>query len=473
MTDKLFSVPTKNKKQRRWIRYLSGIGLIVGLALILYGPPLPPGSRADNHGSHDNRGAGNQAIVETVPEARDLIEARYTGKGVTVGHVEGSPGDYLPNFRDRRFFGMQLTARSGTSAINSHANGTARTLYGRDGLAPGIKDVYFYTTWHWMGPQVLRAGSDDPPIADGRRLFTHSWIGHAGGMAADVLRRIDYLIDEYDTVMVVGVNNGANSKVPALLASAHNVIAVGKANGDSSGKYTRFEGRGRCKPEVVARRSTTSGATPVVAAVVARLLEAADQLEDSEAQQSEVIKAIVMAGAHKPTGWQCAVGKPLDEHLGAGIVRLGASLDILMAGRPKSEQTIDRQGWDFQTLASNQHRNYELVLDTPNVNVSIILIWHRRIDGRKITDLVTGQAKWLDNALVANLDLRVSRKDQKGGHQVIAQSTSSIDNVEHIYLQQPPMGRYDVQVLRQDHIAQDWDYAIAWRVEKQPVVAKQ
>ena len=108
------------------------------------------------------------------------------------------------------------------------------------------------------------------------------------------------------------------------------------------------------------------------------------------------------------------------------------------------------------------------MVDAPNVNVSIVLVWHRRIDGRMITDLITGRAKWLDRPLLANLDLRLSRKDQQGRHQVIAQSTSFIDNVEHIYLQQPPVGRYQLQVLRQDHISQDWDYAIAWRVENRP-----
>ena len=36
--------------------------------------------------------------------------------------------------------------------------------------------------------------------------------------------------------------------------------AVGKANGESSGGYTRYEGPGRCKPDVVAQRSTTSSA---------------------------------------------------------------------------------------------------------------------------------------------------------------------------------------------------------------------
>lgn len=460
----------KHKKPLIWIQRLVRGGLIIGLVWILYGPPLPPGGWAGEKVSRGHRGSSGQAVE--ISEDRHRKATRFTGQGVAVGHVEGSRGNYLPNLRHRRFLGMQLTARSGTSVVNSHASSTARILYGRDGLAPGIEDVYFYTTQHWMGPQVLRAGSSQSPIVDGRRLFTHSWIGPASRIAADVLRRVDYLIDEHDTMMVVGVNNGANSEVPALLASAYNVIAVGKANGQSSGKYTRFEGRGRCKPEVVARRSTTSSATPVVAATVAKLLEAADQLDDGAARQSEVIKAILMAGADKPVGWRCAVGKPLDEHLGAGVARFGESLDILMAGRPSPGERVNRQGWDFRTLASGQPHNYELVLDAPDVNMSIVLVWHRRIDGRQITDLLTGRPKWLDHPRLANLDLRLSQEDELGRHQTIAESTSVIDNVEHLYLQQPAVGRYRIQVLRHDTIAQDWDYAIAWRIEDRPVATK-
>ena len=103
------------------------------------------------------------------------------------------------------------------------------------------------------------------------RLYTHSWIAPATAGYEDILRRIDYLADVRGVVMVVGVNNGAGNPVPPLLASAYNTISVGQWDGHSSGGYTTVEGAGRCKPEIVAPGGLTSFATPVVAAVVARL----------------------------------------------------------------------------------------------------------------------------------------------------------------------------------------------------------
>src|SRR5690606_26494394 len=157
-----------------------------------------------------------------------------------------------------------------------HATTTAGVIYGPGNLAPGITDVHCYATAHWLTEGYLRAGTPLPPVEDDRRLFNHSWIGGSGGPGdLTVLRRVDYIVDARDAIMVVGVNNGRNTTVPSLLCSAYNVIAVGSTN--SSGGYTSVDGEGRCKPDITAPTRMTSFATPMVGAIAARLLEMGDK----------------------------------------------------------------------------------------------------------------------------------------------------------------------------------------------------
>src|SRR5690606_1735666 len=127
--------------------------------------------------------------------------------------------------------------------------------------------------------------SAEPPVDDGIRLFNHSWIGGASSAAPHILRRIDWVIDERDAIMCVGVNNERTSAVPVLLASSYNAIAVGTArgNGNSSGGYTTYEGVGRCKPDLVGPRGLTSFATPSVTACCAILMERAAGADDERA----------------------------------------------------------------------------------------------------------------------------------------------------------------------------------------------
>lgn len=390
-----------------------------------------------------------------------------TGRFIPMGHVEGEPGDYLPDLDSKAFERVRAVARSGPSKFNGHTFSTATIIYGPHGLAPGVDEVSFYTSSHWMTTAVLHAGTDQPPQADGRRVFTHSWIGPGGRFSQEILRRVDYLIDHEDVMVVAGVNNNAPSEVPALLASAYNVIAVGLASGKSSGGYTVFEGPGRCKPDLVAPAGKTSFSTPMVAAVVARLLEAADRMGDvPNARRSEVIKAVLLAGAAKPPRWNPHNGHPLDEHLGAGVVRADRGYRILTAG-PSAPGTVPcASGWGFESLTPDGTQQYEFDSDTTVKGLSAALVWNRRIDGRIVRDLLTDQLRWLDLPRLADFDLRLFSIDSQGQKVLVGESASGVDNVEHVYKKMLPPGRYVLEVMRKDTLGEDWDYALAWRVER-------
>lgn len=429
-----------------------------------------------------------------------LGKAIPTGQGITVGHVEYGPGQYMPDISSPNFHGVTFVERSGASRVSGHANDTARVIYGLTGLARGVDVVHGYDSRDWMR-SYLNAGSPDPPVGGPIRLLTHSWISDARN-AADVLRRVDWQIDTFDTVMCVGVNNGRQTPVPYLLGTAYNVIAVGTADtGGSSGGYTRLEVAGRCKPDIVGPRGLTSFTTPAVAACAARLLQAADEMTDEShlAGKAQVIKAVLLAGAVKPDGWQPAPGKPLDEHLGAGIVNFNNSLLILQAGPPSGSASApgiapgsipgetasepgnhdvtgesdsdpvrlpNRMGWDFRAIGPEQSHAYTFGLQAPMGEASIILTWHRRITGRPTDNTSPSRSIWYGLPRLADLDLHLYHTDENGEERELAVSQSKLDNVEHIYLTHLDPGRYRLEVTRPESVHEEpWDYALAWRVE--------
>ena len=415
------------------------------------------------------------------------------GRGVIAGHVEGIDQRYVPNWRHQRFKGTLFVQRSGQGEVFQHASQTAALVYGRGGMAPGIRVAHCFSTRHWLTDGYLMADTDQPPTDDLPKLFNHSWIADPPRGAELVLRRVDYQIDRRNVIMCVGVNNGRGSRVPSMLASAYNVIAVGSATGGSSGGYTAIETSGRCKPDIVAPQKLTSLATPTVTAMVARLMEAAANLDEAHrkrAAEVELIKAVLLAGATKPKRWQPSEGKPLDEHLGAGMVNVDHSLQILQAGPSDPGQIRRRYGWDVRDAEPGAREAYEFETTQAMGEMSIVLAWNRRISGITIRHPQSGEARWVGAPRLADLDLRLLRlsgaEDEgatadatDGGDELadqryesvetVAVSASSIDNVEHIYLPKLEPGRYRIEVSRQPTPpGEAWEYALAWRVELAP-----
>ncbi|MFW6033387.1 MAG: hypothetical protein ACOCTI_08450 [Phycisphaeraceae bacterium] len=403
------------------------------------------------------------------PDARDRLGNDLPlGRGVVMGHVEGGKAAYLPDLEASRFEGVEFTPVSGPSHLFKHAQQTAAIAYGPRGLAPGVEDVRCYRTSHWLGGGFLRTGTPLPPAKAEVDVFSHSWVSDSSGHAEEILRRVDLVADRDDTVFCVGVNNGRPSRVPRLLASAYNVIAVGTDSGASSGAYTRVEGEGRCKPDIVGPQMMTSFTTPMVASCAARLIEAGRRLEGSaaaRARRSETIKAILLAGATKPWNWAPAKGKPLDERLGAGLVNVDHALEILLAGPAKPLTDAGEAAWDFRSAMPDSRLAYRFENDEPGRDISVALTWHRRVAGRSGFNVVKQQPQWLDPARLADFDLVLHYTSPSGQTGVIGRSESGVDNVEHIFIEQAPPGEYRLEVVRRpDGHDEPWDYAVAWRV---------
>ncbi|WP_145446889.1 S8 family serine peptidase [Mucisphaera calidilacus] len=452
--------------------------------------PVPgPGAGGE---SEPLRPAGPRA---TTVQAIGLDKARFrlgrdlpVGRDIIAGHVEGGATQYLPDGRKPVFDYVRFVPRSGPATPFDHATATAGVIYGRGGLAPGIRIVHCFSSMAWIGEAYLRVGTDEPPLEDDPiRVFSHSWITQETRGIEQVLRRVDYQIDTRDVVMAVGVNNGPDSEIPPALASAYNVIAVGTTNGRSSGGRTPVDGIGRCKPDLVAPGGQTSFATPAVAAAAASLLEAADRLEaDGEAGgRSEVVKAVLMAGATKSLDWRAQPGRPLAERFGAGTLNIDNALKIMQnprlalpslegAGEDDELPRIRRRyGWAFESLATGETRSITIKANRLLGPVSLMLVWNRQIKGEVIGRPFTPKPVWLPRPLLSNLDMRLVALPDEGGvaaePTVFAESRSRLDNVEHLYIHALPPGVYRLEITRRPfpltYEPELQDYALAWRIE--------
>lgn len=475
---------------------------------------------------------------------RQLGATMPTGRGIVVGLVESS-GDntnirYIPNTHADQFKGVSFEKASGPSKVSGHAEATARLIFGPTGLAPGVRNAKLYqdvidelpavdqnagTDWlqqclhvrrlHFVDPSdtrrhmIMLLTDDLPPDPQGCDIFSNSWIRGGSFDCEQVLTRVDYMVDEFDTIVVAGVNNQGNTAVPPLLSSAFNVIAVGNSGRRSSTGYTRWAAAtpGRCKPDIVGHMQQTSYNTPVVTAVIARLLETARQMPASTdnidatqtraesdandgakqrtanaAAKAEVIKAVLLTGADKSVGFEPENGRPLDPHHGAGAVRFDTSYEILTAG-PLSRQLLEdstitpERGWNFDSIPNSTVHLYTIKIDQPTRELCVTLTWHRRVKihgsqgamrdprtNQLILHPLTQKPIYKDTVKTANLNLAVVRLD---GDEVdiLAKSLSRVDNVEHIYLKDLPAGNYTFNVSRYDQHDEDWDYAIAWRMD--------
>ena len=419
--------------------------------------------------------------------AARLGEDLPTGAGVVVVQTEALDPGYSPHQGNGQFSGIEFVERSGATDPSLHASKVGFAFYGgTDGVAPGIPTVNLFEVNDFIGAGHLRYGSsslpDNPP--GGARIFNHSWIG-SGGASADIniLRRADFAANTFKTLWVVGVNNGAGSDSPPLLAGMHHGIAVGKADGDHAEADTGVgtEQQGRMKPELVAPADFTSFATPVVAGCAALLYETHDVTPalsgNAIADLPQVIKAVLLAGASRSETWTNApeskgpqrgsTSRPIDEIYGAGLVDIDRSHAIYTgleqsgdAELPASA-TMAGPGWDFESMSNGEILWHRFSIDSVADEIGILVTWNRIVASNFAT------------ATHPDLDLELFRIVDEAPESLVGadaasfvtgnvRSASGVDNVELIHVRGLAPGDYAVRLSRLDGNSVSTRAAIAW-----------
>ena len=285
----------------------------------------------------------------------------------------------------------------------------------------------------------------------------------------------DYAI-EYGTLFVSAVNNGGSVSPPG---TGYNCISVGAYGGSSSIGPTLDNGR--CKPDITAPEGATSFSTPQVTGAAAVLMQAAlrgDGGDTNSAFDMRTIKALLLNGAVKPTDWTNSNSSPLDARYGAGVLNVFNSYEQLAGGKrgfcasnsvaigtdhPPGSNTnsiVTNRGWDFENFSSSTTNDTVMhyCFDVSNVMITATLVWNRQSGETNINNLDL----FLFNATNSNL---------------VACSTSLVDNAEHIFVSQLAAGRYDLQVWKaggSGMVSASETYALAWQFVPSPmlVIAK-
>ncbi|MHB1035482.1 MAG: hypothetical protein ACYC35_12170 [Pirellulales bacterium] len=430
--------------------------------------------------------------------AKELGALVPTGAGVKVAQVEarndgGSPPDNTPNcvpdLTLDEFAGKTITVKTAGADTSGHATTVGKLFYGKaTSTAPGIQEIDSYWADDWLRGGFLKSGQNPSPPATSVRVFNHSWIGSSDSLTVDALKRVDYLVETYDAMQIVAVNNGTGLNQWPYLSHAFNAITVGRSNGshvtgttsvaDSQGIYLA----GRVKPDIVSPQPSTSAAAPTVAAAAALLIETAHQnpalsLNGSYAvngqtiyhgETSEVVKAALMAGARRAdvVGYAVNTANGLSDRYGAGELDIFNSYHIIAAGKqPNREQAgagayVGPQGFDYDTafLRGDSATYHFMTGSDPNrlIRLAASLAWNIDISGP-----VAGQFN--NTASLANFDLSLYSVGAQGDVE-IASSKSTLDNTENLWTARlAPSTEYSLQVRRADSGAAR-DYGLAWQL---------
>lgn len=305
-----------------------------------------------------------------------------------------------------------------------------------------------------------------------------------------------YLTTTGSAVSIPGVRAAVDIAAPGQsLVSAF----YGGQNGGNNTTLTSSTNQGTAVDAYSLGIAGTSFAAPLVAGGAALVTSAAKTLaplaSNPDATRSVVVKALLLTGADKTSGWsngqqQVTVGgttsiittQSLDYAVGAGRMNLDATFDLQLGGQTDVPGTgtgdlgsVLRLGWDYGASlvgTSNDYTIGEWLIGGTTLTTS--LTWLRT----RIFDFATTQY-----ADVAQADLNVSVWQLDGASNfttLVARSESLYNTTEHLSFTLPASGFYGLRVEYPvntfDNSTGDvWgtaafpqDYALSWTAVPEP-----
>jgi hypothetical protein len=411
------------------------------------------------------------------------VTTNLNGAGIRVAQPEGYDGSGNPPpwevnpaagvaavnqptslFTYRSSLGSSTAYPNSVGSESSHADIVAALFYGApNGVATNVAHVDNYDANYFMqiSYQVVSGTTNWsvtlPSSNINDRVVNQSFVLSTTDVSLQ--KAIDLAYDnyaaQYNTLFVSGVDNGGTVPPPA---TCYNGIAVGVYGNPSSLGPTLDNGRS--KPDITVPEDATSFSTPLVAGSAALLIQAGLRGDGgaavtNAASDIRTVKALLLNGAIKPSNWSHSASAPLDPLYGAGIANVFNSYMQLTYGRHPfiasssvalgaahpptgAAGTIPTlSGWDYSTntstttadVVNHYYLNASNSVPDSTFTATATLVWNR----------LTGMAG------ADNLDLFLYDAVSSN---LIASSTSTVDNVEHLFVMNLPQGRYDLQVLK-------------------------
>ncbi len=331
---------------------------------------------------------------------------------------------------------------------SSHADGVAQNFYGlNSGVATNVAQVDGYEAEFFITNYVFNAAPmPKAPVVN--QSFV--WFGTTVAEQQAIDAAYDDYAAQYQTLFISGAGYDSPVCPPATSYNGIGVNAYPPSSHTGNGPTLD---NGRCKPDLTAPAGSTSFSTPLVAGVAAVLIQAARRGDGGNDTNAAVdlrtIKALLLNGAVKPANWTNASSAPLDARYGAGVVNALNAYQQLTGGKNAARATnlislgaahppgatanflAATSGWDFASLSSTATNDAvkHYFFNVPKGMVTATLVWNRWLGATNINDLDL----FLYNVANSNL---------------VACSTSRVDNVEHIFLPALAAGRYDLQVVK-------------------------
>ncbi len=398
--------------------------------------------------------------------AAELGAAVPTGAGIVLLHSEANSDTVTPNYLPQAggpgsfagvgsFSGKTFYAESGEGVAFDHAQSVASFFYANgSGIAQGATEIHNYTANDFL----TRIYSATVPEVFPGRVQNHSWKGTADASTdPQLLRGLDYVINRDGRIVAVPLDNGTGT-VPPLLGCNYHALTAGLRSGQHSQGGTVTDGTGRMKPDLVIHVDLTSYAAPTIAGSAAALLQSAVATGNSNAEKPQVIKAQFLAGASKqslPKWLRQTDAAPYDAVFGAGELNIRKAYYIQQAGQHAYSASAESpsRGWDFATTISNAAgRRYFFSIPAGKYGstFSAAVTWHRNIC--KIGGSFT--------SCLADLSLKLYASAAfTPGATALYSSTSSVDNVEHVFCYNLPPGQYMLHVTSPSN---NVTYGLAW-----------
>ena len=286
-------------------------------------------------------------------------------------------------------------------------------------------------------------------------------------------RKLDSIVHGHSQLFVVAQANAAQHGF-SNYGTAKNSLAVGAV--DDSGILAPFSSLGptadgRLSPNVVgtgvditsARGAAarfghdtldgTSMAAPSVAGVAALLMEARPEFQNRPA----LTRARLMASAIRPQAYlETATKLPADNTDGPGVFNDLYGLGLVSARTTLMSRDAP-EGWLIGSATSQPDGDsYEYIdIEVPEGagRLDIVLTWDEQ------------PADTLTRSVLNNLDLWVDRGADCGeGACGEHASRSAIDNVEWLFIDDPPAGAYRIKVMPVETYGESSTAAVAWKI---------
>jgi hypothetical protein len=453
--------------------------------------------------------AGAQTLDAVGVTVLRAVTTNLNGAGIRVAQVEANNGDTNGIFHGTNSWEVNPTAVGQPTALFTYASalGTSTSFtngVGDESTHADAVGIFFYGTTNQYSADPLVAGvatnvahvnnfeagyffnsiiglpnpsNINDPVVSQSFIFGYvpSQVPVAEQQAVD--SAYDNYAAQYNTLFISGAgNDGPAGGTVAPPSTCYNGISVG-AYGSTASSVGPTEDNGRAKPDLTTAglAGLTSFSTPYVSGAAAVLMQAGLRgdggSDTNSAADIRTVKALLLNGAVKPADWTNNPPSPLDARYGAGVLNVFNAYEQLAGGKhgwnfstnipagsahPPAVLTntvAALSGWDFNTNTSSfttdgvNHYYFNVTNAVRNAafTAAATLVWERHQNQSGINNLNL----FLFNAANSNL---------------IACSTSLVDNVEHIFTPALASGRYDLQVWKAggSTVTASEAYALAW-----------